>query len=835
MFQTLQSEDFLNGRVLDGLPALADRVYDHTKGSIDPVNGNDLILKTGWAVTLDGVANYVTVPHSASYDISGKRVRIKILFRPTSITGATRMLISKGNPSSAGGWELLIHTDGTLFFGTIQASVNSFHSRYQFGAAVLNQWNSFEIILDNQVVTSANFNGVTTFTQTVAPTGTYGGSTLPLSLGQSGAGFWFFAGDISGFSVQDLDADYLISLPLQDHPPGSLDGLPAFDASGNGNHGTYVGGTSINGEGIPDIVAKLGDYEDKMWSDGVDDQVAFGAGIHTTLSGASIFTLELTTAYLDTTTANKVWYMTSGASEGCFTVRFNSASSLTVISRSETADAFGSITFTHSRNVNSEILDWRFEADYGLGKIRVYCDGVLEDTLTPANWTSATFDMIGSVILGHSTGRIKGGVWDVRVKKDGVPVGQWQGDGNTNADWLDQIGSNNGTVSGSPATVADLRRTIPQTALQDWNRRMWFDGEDDSSDTDFQITASNFGIYFKNIYIPSSLSDSILFASKGGLGLWVQILSGVLQLQFRGAGVLSTGYTLPLSEFYDLAIEYAPTTYTIKKDGITVKTGTFAGTVTNPGQVFTVGSYNSGRYFKGYIERITFTQSDVFVGEWVNSTASFVGSPANIYLPEASDNPGFDALGNAIANPRGELLNPRGVAGDYAEILDDPSLDVTTEWSGAIVGNLWDDGALNRLVLHRDDFTNSKKVFNIAWRSSADSATDGRVRFILSSTGAVNAWSGRADLPNRNSVLSWSYNGTAGTFKVYIDGAETTVTTVFGTIPASLFTTDIPIRLFQDFNGASPSDKQIGKTLMYNKALSDSEHVKIYRALRRYL
>ena len=225
----------------------------------------------------------------------------------------------------------------------------------------------------------------------------------------------------------------------------------------------------------------------------------------------------------------------------------------------------------------------------------------------------------------------------------------------------------------------------------------------------------------------------------------------------------------------------------------------------------------------------------MFVGEWVNSTASFVGSPANIYLPEASDNPGFDALGNAIANPRGELLNPRGVAGDYAEILYDPSLDVTTEWSGALVGNLWDDGALNRLVLHRDDFTNSKKVFNIAWRSSADSATDGRVRFILSSTGAVNAWSGRADLPNRNSVLSWSYNGTAGTFKVYIDGAETTVTTVSGTIPASLFTTDIPIRLFSDFNGANPSDKQFGKTLMYNKALSDSEHVKIYRALRRYL
>jgi hypothetical protein len=273
---------------------------------------------------------------------------------------------------------------------------------------------------------------------------------------------------------------------------------------------------------------------------------------------------------------------------------------------------------------------------------------------------------------------------------DGLPAFDASGNGN------------HGTYVGG-TSINGEGMPIPQTALQDWNRRMWFDGVNDSSDTDFQITASNFGIYFKNIYIPSSLSDSILFASKGGLGLWVQILSGVLQLQFRGAGVLSTGYTLPLSEFYDLAIEYAPTTYTIKKDGITVKTGTFAGTITNPGQVFTVGSYNSGRYFKGYIERITFTQSDVFVGEWVNSTASFVGSPANIYLPEASDNPGFDALGNAIANPRGELLNPRGVTGDYAEILDDPSLDVTTEWSGAIVGNLWDDEDTDKRIIHRWD------------------------------------------------------------------------------------------------------------------------------------
>jgi hypothetical protein len=792
MFQTLQSEDFLNGRVLDGLPALADRVYDHTKGSIDPVNGNDLILKTGWAVTLDGVANYVTVPHSASYDISGKRVRIKILFRPTSITGATRMLISKGNPSSAGGWELLIHTDGTLFFGTIQASVNSFHSRYQFGVAVLNQWNSFEIILDNQVVTSANFNGVTTFTQTVAPTGTYGGSTLPLSLGQSGASSWFFAGDISGFSVQDLDADYLISLPLQDHPPGSLDGLPAFDASGNGNHGVHVGGTSINGEGMPDEVAKLGDYEDEYWLNGTSQRLNIPLQ---TISGDFDISLTFT---VTTTTLNPSFrrLVSDGTSTGICVSNTNY-----ILFKLGSNLDFTDLAFL--LNTLHTVRVWRVS-----GVIRASLDGTVSST-THTVASSFTLNMLGGT---SSSNYVSGSVFNLIVEGVEVAVS---------------------STVGSPKTVGDLRRTIPQTALQDWNRRMWFDGVNDSSDTDFQITASNFGIYFKNIYIPSSLSDSILFASKGGLGLWVQILSGVLQLQFRGAGVLSTGYTLPLSEFYDLAIEYAPTTYTIKKDGITVKTGTFAGTITNPGQVFTVGSYNSGRYFKGYIERITFTQSDVFVGEWVNSTASFVGSPANIYLPEASDNPGFDALGNAIANPRGELLNPRGVTGDYAEILDDPSLDVTTEWSGAIVGNLWDDEDTDKRIIHRWDGGNSKRAF-VFTSDSGDIGGDGSIRVSLSSDG-IGSYTAYFIAPNRNAVISWSYNGTAGTLFVYIDGVKYTPTTVSGTIPASLFTTDIPIRLFQDFNGASPSDKQIGKTLMYNKALSDSEHVKIYRALRRYL
>jgi hypothetical protein len=653
--------------------AYAGAVHDST------AIGNDLMLHTGWYPSLDGIGDYIEIPHSSDFNLAGVTRTVSLRFRTSAYSGSNTYLISK-NGTDQGGWAL-VSTPGSSDFTFLskQASLGSNHFVCRFARPLVGIWNTVTMSITDGVLTEAKINGeAKALIISVAPTGTYGDSSIsPLAIGavvpNSGTPGGFTAGDFSEVSLEG--AGHWLLNEHADELDAGLNGLPCFDHSGNGNHGEYVMCSGNVGEGMPDSVAKLGDYGDKLYFDGVDDQVAFGAGIHTTLSGASIFTLEFTTAYLDTTTANKVWYMTSGASEGCFTVRFNSASSLTVISRSETADAFGSITFTHSRNVNSEILDWRFEADYGLGKIRVYCDGVLEDTLTPANWTSATFDMIGSVILGHSTGRIKGGAWDVRVKKDGVPVGQWQGDGNTNADWLDQIGSNNGTVSGSPNTVADLRRTIPQTALQDWN------------------------------------------------------LNG-------------SGY----------------------------------------------------------------------------------------YVPEDQSNLGFDALGNAIDKPRGNLLNPRGVAGDYAEILDDPSLDVTTEMSGALVGNLYPATASTVYIYHRYYTTPNKRVWFIGYFGAKPT---GVIRFYLSGDG-IAAYAGEVALPDADIVLSWTFN--AGTFKVYINGTETTVTTIGANpVPASLSTTDLPIRLFQNFDGGNPSDKQFLPPLMYNRELSPSEHSDLYEKLQGLL
>ena len=86
------------------------------------------------------------------------------------------------------------------------------------------------------------------------------------------------------------------------------------------------------------------------------------------------------------------------------------------------------------------------------GLIGLYSDGVLISSTAPVGLgfsNIATFGWMGSD-FGNQSEYI---VWDVGYDTDGDGEYEvfYQGYGNTNADWTDQIGSNDGTVNGSPA------------------------------------------------------------------------------------------------------------------------------------------------------------------------------------------------------------------------------------------------------------------------------------------------------------------------------------------------------------------------------------------------
>ena len=452
-----------------------------------------------------------------------------------------------------------------------------------------------------------------------------------------------------------------------------------------------------------------------------------------------------------------------------------------------------------------------------------------------------------------STNFFAGDICDVRVASVGTwylndhPAGSLDG-----LPAFDSSGNGNDGVHVGGTSIVGVGAPVPQTALQDWNAGYITNTSnyyDLGNLAGFNVGTNDFSFGF-GCLVKTDIQYEIFtkFNTTGGASFRVfrRPTTGALVVSTYSDGTTgsltggdSVPGALPIGKVVNFEFIKSGTSFVIYKNGAIFDTLTVGADVFNSttklqvnardGLAAAAGLFMFDVWFKNNGTEIVRVP---LVGNPAPDLtgATMVGTPDNVYLPEASDNPGFDVLGNAIANPRGYLLNPRGVAGDYAEILDDPSLDVTTEMSGALVGNLYPATASTVYIYHRYYTTPNKRVWLIGYFGAKPT---GVIRFYLSGDG-TSAYIGEVALPDADIVLSWTFN--AGTFKVYINGTETTVTTIGATpVPASMFTTDLPVRLFQDSTGANPSDKQFGKTLMYNKALSASEHAQLYRALRRYL
>jgi hypothetical protein len=343
-------------------------------------------------------------------------------------------------------------------------------------------------------------------------------------------------------------------------------------------------------------------------------------------------------------------------------------------------------------------------------------------------------------------------------------------------------------------SIVGVGAPVPQTALQDWNRG-------------FNLTPN----------IQNDATQSIKYVATDATGDGATFdVTGAPNTRYATICNVISGREYTVT--FDVVLNSGTLDFDL--EAVTVSTRT---SFDSPGNKSVTLTADGSVLRLRFGSEVTLTQNITVSNVVVKDTAG--------YSPEDQSNPGFDVLGNAIANPRGYLLNPRGVAGDYAEILYDPSLDVTTEMSGALVGNLYPATASTVYIYHRYYTTPNKRVWMIGYFGAKPA---GVIRFYLSGDGASGFYACQVALPDADIVLSWTFN--AGTFKVYINGTETTVTTIGANpVPASLFTTDLPVRLFQDFIGTNPSNLQFGKMLMYNKALSDSDHAQLYRALRRYL
>jgi len=77
------------------------------------------------------------------------------------------------------------------------------------------------------------------------------------------------------------------------------------------------------------------------------------------------------------------------------------------------------------------------------------------DRSVGANSSTLTFGSRSKDSGVRDSNMVNGVIWGAKISTDSgaTVIGSWNGYGNTDADWIDQVGSNDGTVNGSPALL----------------------------------------------------------------------------------------------------------------------------------------------------------------------------------------------------------------------------------------------------------------------------------------------------------------------------------------------------------------------------------------------
>jgi hypothetical protein len=198
-----------------------------------------------------------------------------------------------------------------------------------------------------------------------------------------------------------------------------------------------------------------------MWFGGVDDYVAV-SGMAATTNYFGACTIEATIYVTDLTSNQAVFALGSA----CYRLFISSSGTFGL----NTTDTLVPAVM----GVQTVAVD--FNASGLATALRV--NGVTEWTGTAAVGTATNTFYIGTRNSGGLGLFYKGLVYDFSLSGSSVKNFAFTGD--ELVTWTDTTGNgNNGTVNGNPVTVGQKRETILQTAGEDFNKRMWFDGAGD--------------------------------------------------------------------------------------------------------------------------------------------------------------------------------------------------------------------------------------------------------------------------------------------------------------------------------------------------------------------
>ncbi len=303
--------------------------------------------------------------------------------------------------------------------------------------------------------TASNLTGLTADVWQTFQTADFTGTPSNVILGWDGTDFG--AADYSDVRLYDASDDSVVAhwslADSADVAATGLDGFPAFDSGGNGYYGLHVGCSGGTGEATIPQTAGL-DWNKRMYFDGADDYVT---GSDTGFPAGATQRRLKAKVIVNTSGNYTIFdYGTDSAGARCSILMDSSGNIGIGINGS---NIFKNATLNDGVEHEIEIY---IPASATLNDVNFYVDGV--ETTTTFSSTSPT-NSINTVLNTYAIGRIvtgglsspnffKGFIYDIEIYNSSETlVWSVSGYGNTDADWLDQTGSNDGTVTGSPAAA----------------------------------------------------------------------------------------------------------------------------------------------------------------------------------------------------------------------------------------------------------------------------------------------------------------------------------------------------------------------------------------------
>ena len=590
-------------------------------------------------------------------------------------------------------------------------------------------------------------------------------------------------GDLLWLAGSDCDiGDLVVGAEHWTHndwsdPTGDTsNGKTIVDSGPNQLHGTCTGCSGFTGEGIDPDVAGIVGLDDAQWFNGVDTEVSLGL-----LASLSNKTFSVTFLWDSTANSRLLNLCVDVNTQICITLNCTkNGTSALVVSDNSGSNKIGldAVSFKDGEQVT-------LTATMG----------------TYATWIGGSIEGIPLVAGIDADGRSGNGLDSTLGIHDGLASAFYKGaitafnfndeiayTGQGATPWLDTIGSNDGTPSGTFVSVGQKRATIPQTADKNWNK-----------------------------YVGLGAAEQ----GAAGYSTFTPVPYGFDGTLASGVGI--AGFTLPATAQIGDSFKICVDITSDQSPSCQFRPTAGSASVVSDSVILSVGHNEITLTLTAAGNFVSVSEGDTpstiavrnFTAELISGTAQ-----ESVMVSATDANDQIDALGTAISEPRlnTQQLNLFG-EGEYSPTPDSASLDVTTTATWEIWGNFYGATATTVAYISKYNAPAGVRSWNIV---KSGSALDDRIKMQFGS-GIGGAFSGSSEIIVTDAMACITFVFGAGSLLAYIDGLAVS-TTESGAIPASLPVTSQDIYIGKENEAATTHvDTKIGSAKIYNTALTAAE------------